>query len=355
VTRPTRTILRLTALLAAAAVFNYIVAWACVLCWPYEEGSISERRGAVQRLGLPADWDDPVALGEKRGLGFHEFEGLWQGYRDIGFNDPPRLNLYPGAGSDGVMFTGPQNVQLSTAGLPLQCLTHSSVELPARWESTGWTGGSSSNQPTYALAHAPRLTTGEVRELTHIPFIRGRFLPWNPIWLPFIINTLFYAALLAAPLYILPALRRHRRRRNAQCLKCGYPTRGLTTCPECATPASTTASVRPILACLAAALFALPTLGCSQPLNAHMSEMQILTRAVHEFPLGSSPQQVRLNCNRLNITLENDHVIDDAMWGRLPTGLPRPFYAATPTATLKFYFNSTPALKGFAVSKGIEP
>ncbi len=71
----------------------------------------------------------------------------------------------------------------------------------------------------------PRGTRSALPELRPIPL--------GPIWPGFAINTLVYGVagwtLLGGPFTV----RRWRRARRGLCVTCGYPVRGLGTCPEC--------------------------------------------------------------------------------------------------------------------------
>ena len=60
-------------------------------------------------------------------------------------------------------------------------------------------------------------------------------LPIQPIWPGFLLNTLFYAALIAAPRPAFLWLRSRRRLRRGLCPRCAYDLRGLASaaCPEC--------------------------------------------------------------------------------------------------------------------------
>lgn len=60
-----------------------------------------------------------------------------------------------------------------------------------------------------------------------------RLLPLRPLWPGFIINTLFYGAILW-PLFAIPfAARRALRRRRGLCTKCAYPIGTSAVCTEC--------------------------------------------------------------------------------------------------------------------------
>ena len=60
-------------------------------------------------------------------------------------------------------------------------------------------------------------------------------IPLRPIWLGFLINCAFYAAVLWLVVCAPPLLRRTLRRNSGLCISCGYDLRGNTShfCPEC--------------------------------------------------------------------------------------------------------------------------
>ncbi len=62
-----------------------------------------------------------------------------------------------------------------------------------------------------------------------------RLLPLRPIWPGFVVNTVFYAAILWLVIRGHIAMQRHRRRKRGLCVTCGYDLRGNLTqgCPEC--------------------------------------------------------------------------------------------------------------------------
>ena len=59
------------------------------------------------------------------------------------------------------------------------------------------------------------------------------FLPLAPIWPGAIVNTLIYAAALAACFVAPRSLRRAVRSRRNRCTRCGYPSGTSERCPEC--------------------------------------------------------------------------------------------------------------------------
>jgi hypothetical protein len=68
-------------------------------------------------------------------------------------------------------------------------------------------------------------------------WLAPRAIPLRPIWSGFLVNTLFYAAILAV-LFLAPErTRRTLRRRRGRCITCNYDRRGIPDgpCPECGT------------------------------------------------------------------------------------------------------------------------
>jgi len=74
-----------------------------------------------------------------------------------------------------------------------------------------------------------------VRDVRLLQYFRGR-LPIDPVLPGFLLNTLFYAAILALPLGFFP-IRRRLRARRGRCPGCGYDRTGFSDlaapCPEC--------------------------------------------------------------------------------------------------------------------------
>ncbi len=64
---------------------------------------------------------------------------------------------------------------------------------------------------------------------------RGERLPQRPLWFGFVINTIFYAAVLWMLTLGAFAARRFIRAKRGHCIKCGYDLRGAEheACPEC--------------------------------------------------------------------------------------------------------------------------
>jgi hypothetical protein len=91
------------------------------------------------------------------------------------------------------------------------------------------------------LCNGPfRLESGMLLDYRQTP--RGwlfRILPLQPLWSGFVVNTLFYTAIVWLLIRGPFVLRRLIRRRRGRCPKCGYDLRGqppgpaAAACPEC--------------------------------------------------------------------------------------------------------------------------
>ena len=77
-------------------------------------------------------------------------------------------------------------------------------------------------------------------ELWANPILKVRVLPLRPIWPGFVINTIFYAAMLWLIFAIPGFVRRRVRIQRGRCTACGYDLRGTDhkVCPECGAAAS---------------------------------------------------------------------------------------------------------------------
>ncbi len=104
----------------------------------------------------------------------------------------------------------------------------------------GWPMISLEKQGWYRHESDPQRSSSATVGVLHLPRTwdcghTNQMLPLRPIWPGFLINTVFYTAILW-PLYISPfILRRHIRHKRGRCIKCGYDLRGDLDagCPEC--------------------------------------------------------------------------------------------------------------------------
>jgi hypothetical protein len=64
----------------------------------------------------------------------------------------------------------------------------------------------------------------------------AKVLPLRPIWSGFIINTIFYAVLVASLVSAFQKLRSRRRMRKRLCPRCAYPVGASPVCTECGEP-----------------------------------------------------------------------------------------------------------------------
>lgn len=70
-----------------------------------------------------------------------------------------------------------------------------------------------------------------------------RAIPFAPIWLGLIGNTLVYAGVIGLVCVTISGARRSRRKRNRQCIACGYQLPDISVCPECGTSAQAASKI----------------------------------------------------------------------------------------------------------------
>jgi hypothetical protein len=220
---------------AGALTLNYAVAWACVL-WSSNTLSLGSSAAFKDLEGRQALVPNRVIM--TKSLGFQELSCPISAQIEI----PPEV-----AGRAGATRNEFSWFRLTAAGLPFSCLRYTTHELPARWvyaPATDDMAVAPGNDPSSLLMLA-RNTTLNTDKLTSRGALRikpNRDIPWKPMWPTFLLNTLCYAALLAAPYYLNPTLKRRRRQARGQCISCGYELQGLPKCPECNRPAAAPAA-----------------------------------------------------------------------------------------------------------------
>ena len=102
-----------------------------------------------------------------------------------------------------------------SAGIPLKCLS----------------GTALSDGVTHSLKVPQWLRPAEIKGL-----FGGRVLPLHPLWPGFALNTIFYAAI-AWMLFAMPfTIRRRRRIKRGECVRCAYPVGTSPACTECGAP-----------------------------------------------------------------------------------------------------------------------
>jgi hypothetical protein len=226
--RPPRPLLLIALLLLAGAVVNVAVAWGIVLCEPASREPVvlyrspskwNPRPGEAWEGEVPSDWprvaeaDGPV----NRGFGLRVVTQATVAKDADGFEVRPH---------------GSYIAQTRHCGWPLLAL-HGTNAMEER-EGQG------------LASRNPWRISGISTDST--PFVPGRkdetHLPLLPRPVAFLVNTLFYAAILALPLSVFP-IRRRLRARRGRCPKCGYDLAGLrraagkegadpaAPCPEC--------------------------------------------------------------------------------------------------------------------------
>ncbi len=203
--------------LAFGAVVNFGVAWGCVRRFERKQRASNVSLNSSQRLisfspdtvvtlpgkwtvEVPSDWPDPK---------------LVMGY-DYGYF---YMTDEYDAASDDDEYVWAQASRMEV-GWPLRC-----------WWGTQWY---MERGPNSKISSARRGYVDVPPVLT--PLIKVKCLPIGIHPLPFIVNTLLYAAIPVVLWLAIRPLRPWRRRRAGRCTHCGYDRAGLpadSVCPEC--------------------------------------------------------------------------------------------------------------------------
>jgi len=191
----------IVAWLAAGVVVTVAVAWGCALWSPLSEArGLRYEPGGSWRFSVPDPWIQiPIPRSEQRGHGLeitHQFsfnrEGAWvnQAVWSAGW---PAPSLVGWANVDEPEFSGKP-----TPG----------------WSKTEWNA---------AIKLDDRTIVGD----------GFRALPLKPMPFGFIVDTLFWGAIVAGATILVRAFRRRRRIARGRCPNCNHKLAGAARCPEC--------------------------------------------------------------------------------------------------------------------------
>lgn len=212
-----RACLRATAWLAVGLVITVAVAWGFAAAGGWDEPGPQFRGPEAAAKGwpvvVPSDWDSP---------------DLWQEGRRRGH----RVLLVTGAnvdlahGLNSILWGRDQAILIEDAGWPLHALRSTRFEM---------------------YEGSPRNGSGTAFVSVRVGIVRSRFVagaqgdfieyfPVDPLWAGFIVNCLFYTAVVWAALSGPLLIKRWLRRRRGLCPACGYPVGASPVCTECGLP-----------------------------------------------------------------------------------------------------------------------
>ncbi len=220
-----RRLFKLVVFLMLGAVVNVAVAWGCALWVDRGQAKIAAGRTLQGYIWV-------VRRGSARGAEFV----LWvRTYGDIEVAFPGEGNWPPDLipswstisheiDPAGPKIYGSQTQMQDARGWPMLSMrctflrARSGVGVRTRREVVG------------GLEMPPRIWTGG-----SVRYRKDRALPYIPIALGFVVNTLLYAAFIGLPIAGRSAGRRVIRRKRGHCINCGYDLRGTEheVCPEC--------------------------------------------------------------------------------------------------------------------------
>lgn len=203
------------------SVINVAVAWVCALWAPGGGQGGTTVTGAPDAMQYWYAANKPWSLdksytgvieetsAEYVGLGWRQ-QRLWE----------PSMNVPQGPVPIG-FWRRPQVASAfrTYCGWPLYCL------YGEQW--TRYVDGSEQYETIYRYASALSIEKGMVARES------ARILPLRPIWLGFVINTVFFGGILWLATCGPFVLRRVIRRRRGRCAGCGYPVGSSAVCTEC--------------------------------------------------------------------------------------------------------------------------
>ena len=227
-----RRLTKLVVFLLLGAVVNVGVAWACAV------SMVSGMSDAQERVGGSMDGPDYRLwiIYEHRAPGRVRILSYWQGLAEGGgtlspWPDDPAEPLVPG----WAPFLSPSyeppvhafhHYVAQTFGWP--CLSMwGAVKISRQYQ---WRPGS---KPTVSTVFALELDPDKADDPNDHWDLR--LLPLHPHWPGFVVNTIFFAAILWLLTLGPFTARRFIRRKRGLCIKCGYDLRGAEheVCPEC--------------------------------------------------------------------------------------------------------------------------
>jgi hypothetical protein len=214
--------LKVLLFLIAGAIINVAVAWGCAIYSPINHFDSLDRMSAF--VEVPTDLNS--RLRKSMAVGF--------GREDVFFND---------AQVAGGTLVVSGFVNRKSVGWPSLCLVGNCDRVPvfvgdARDVISQAVSSSHTTTRTLRTAFwSPEwLIHNDKFSLPRTSVVDPEdFFPVQPLWRGFLINTIFYAAIVWFLFFAPGAVRRRVRRKRGQCAACGYSMRGAVSekCPEC--------------------------------------------------------------------------------------------------------------------------
>ena len=198
---------RILVFLLLGAIVNVVVAWGCVV-------ANSSTKRSIGDYWNPYDGESLINVTTRFGFQWIASSGSREWSEQIGNTHRPYTGRvwWPA-------LRGGKSVRVHcSAGWPLLALT-------------SWQAFDSSDLDSHHWG-IPWLRGSDWRPRRIYPLA----LPLFPMWTGFILNTSFYAAVLALVLWVPLAVRRGLRQRSGLCPACAYPRGTSPVCTECGEP-----------------------------------------------------------------------------------------------------------------------
>lgn len=251
-----RRVLATAAVLLAASAFNVAVAWVCALWSPDHRSAIT----GVWESNSPAPSSSrlmPLSTAETR---LFRFDRVPQGWVEIeafmGVSPEVSAIAQSGFGFREITidyYLNPlvqgrrqYSITVVECGWPFPCFDSRYFALAGSSSPYFYQGRVTAhpNLPAHPLRHEPEgwrrgfeapkwLGARQVRGSRFGTPAGATVLPYRPMLLGLVVNTLIYAAVMVVPWAAWKAGVRAKRARAGRCINCGYDVKDLAVCPEC--------------------------------------------------------------------------------------------------------------------------
>jgi hypothetical protein len=220
-----RTLVRGAVFVLLGAMVNIVVAWLLALRLPPGLGSTESIQSSTECFSVYAQFQ----VGDVRLCALTPSFASW--FRPVTWGELAEALPHASRFRDADWVNN--HVRAGAAASQIQLMEH--LHGWPLLSMSGWAVATFAS--TAAAAAPPQVEWHGLYEIGPLPGMPTFFRVFliRPLWPGFLLNTLFYAAILAALFFVPVQVRRTLRRRRGRCIACNYDRRGFpdAPCPEC--------------------------------------------------------------------------------------------------------------------------